>query len=110
MTSKTQLVWIRAEPTPALAALLAFGIRRAAIFILFLCSLSYLIQNWFPNIIGTPEVVSITCLLLDDTLEPSEFSNCTHITGRAYNTFIVPAKQVGVLTGASASKSKKKGY
>ncbi|KAJ7837589.1 polysaccharide lyase family 8 protein [Mycena olivaceomarginata] len=58
--------------------------------------------NWFPNIIGTPEVVSITCLLLDDTLEPSEFSNCTHITGRAYNTFIVPAKQVGVLTGANA--------
>ncbi|KAJ7900391.1 polysaccharide lyase family 8 protein [Mycena olivaceomarginata] len=47
--------------------------------------------NWFPNIIGTPEVVSITCLLLDDTLEPS-----------GYNTFIVPAKQVGVLTGANA--------
>ncbi|KAJ7788461.1 polysaccharide lyase family 8 protein [Mycena olivaceomarginata] len=40
--------------------------------------------NWFPNIIGTPEVGSITGLLLDDTLEPSEFSNCTHITGRAY--------------------------
>ncbi|KAK7064199.1 polysaccharide lyase family 8 protein, partial [Favolaschia claudopus] len=58
--------------------------------------------NWFPNIIGTPELVSLTCLLLNDTLTPSEFGNCTKITGRAYNTFIVPANQVGVLSGANA--------
>ncbi|KAJ6519860.1 polysaccharide lyase family 8 protein [Mycena sanguinolenta] len=58
--------------------------------------------NWFPNIIGTPELVAMTCLLLNDTLSTSEFGNCTKITGRAYNTFIVPAKQVGVLTGANA--------
>jgi hypothetical protein len=59
-------------------------------------------QNWFPNIIGTPELVSRTCLLLNETLLPEEFGNCTTMTGRAYNTFIVPAHQVGVLTGANA--------
>ncbi|KAF7339439.1 Polysaccharide lyase family 8 protein [Mycena sanguinolenta] len=58
--------------------------------------------NWFPNIIGTPELVSMTCLLLNDTLSATELGNCTKITGRAYNTFIVPANQVGVLTGANA--------
>ncbi|KAF7347798.1 Polysaccharide lyase family 8 protein [Mycena venus] len=58
--------------------------------------------NWFPNIIGTPELVSMTCLLLNETLLPEEFGNCTTMTGRAYNTFIVPANQVGVLTGANA--------
>ncbi|KAJ6552997.1 chondroitin AC/alginate lyase [Mycena capillaripes] len=58
--------------------------------------------NWFPNIIGTPELVSRTCLLLNETLLPEEFGNCTTMTGRAYNTFIVPAHQVGVLTGANA--------
>ncbi|KAJ7254073.1 polysaccharide lyase family 8 protein [Mycena haematopus] len=58
--------------------------------------------NWFANIIGTPELVSMTCLLLNDTLLPSELGNCTKMTARAYNTFIVPANQVGVLTGANA--------
>ncbi|KAF8216201.1 polysaccharide lyase family 8 protein [Mycena galopus ATCC 62051] len=58
--------------------------------------------NWFPNIIGTPELVSLSCLLLNDTLLPSELGNCTKMTARAYNTFIVPANQVGVLTGANA--------
>ncbi|KAJ6575156.1 polysaccharide lyase family 8 protein [Mycena capillaripes] len=58
--------------------------------------------NWFPNIIGTPELVSMTCLLLNDTLLEMELNNCTTITGRAYATFIHPANQVGVLTGANA--------
>ncbi|KAF8216148.1 polysaccharide lyase family 8 protein [Mycena galopus ATCC 62051] len=58
--------------------------------------------NWFSNIIGTPELVSVSCLLLNDTLLPYELGNCTKMTARAYNTFIVPANQVGVLTGANA--------
>ncbi|KAJ6503511.1 polysaccharide lyase family 8 protein [Mycena vitilis] len=58
--------------------------------------------NWFPNIIGTPELVSMTCLLLSDNLLQTELGNCTTITGRAYATFIHPANQVGVLTGANA--------
>jgi len=57
--------------------------------------------NWFPNIIGTPELVSITCLLLNDTLSDSEIGTCINMTSRAYHTFIVPANQVGVLTGAN---------
>ncbi|KAJ7169923.1 polysaccharide lyase family 8 protein [Mycena filopes] len=58
--------------------------------------------NWFPNIIGTPEVVSTSCLLLNDTLSAAELGNCTTMTARAYNTFIVPANGIGVLTGANA--------
>ncbi|KAF7340878.1 Polysaccharide lyase family 8 protein [Mycena sanguinolenta] len=58
--------------------------------------------NWFSNIIGTPDLVSRTCLLINDALSASELGNCTKMTGRAYNTFIVPAHQVGVLTGANA--------
>ncbi|CAK5268181.1 unnamed protein product [Mycena citricolor] len=57
--------------------------------------------NWFPNIIGTPELVSQTCLLLNSTLSAAELGSCKTITARAYRTFTVPANQVGVLTGAN---------
>ncbi|KAJ7128143.1 polysaccharide lyase family 8 protein [Mycena crocata] len=61
--------------------------------------------NWFPNIIGTPQPVVASCLLLNvqnATLLPTELANCTAISSRAYATFMHPANQVGVLTGANA--------
>ncbi|KAF9015214.1 polysaccharide lyase family 8 protein [Cyathus striatus] len=57
--------------------------------------------NWFSNIILIPELVGPTCLLLNDTLAPSEIANCTHITGRAYGTFDHNINGVGFLTGAN---------
>jgi len=58
--------------------------------------------NWFSNIIGTPELVSQACLLLNGTLSEPEIGNCTVMTARAYNACIIPANGVGVLTGANA--------
>ncbi|KAJ7689202.1 polysaccharide lyase family 8 protein [Mycena rosella] len=57
--------------------------------------------NWFSNIIGTPELVSMSCLLLNDTLLPTELDHCTTITGRAYGTFDRNINGVGLLTGAN---------
>ncbi|KAF8898701.1 polysaccharide lyase family 8 protein [Infundibulicybe gibba] len=57
--------------------------------------------NWFSNIILIPELVSQTCLLLNDTLAPIQLSNCTHMTGRAYGTFDHNINGVGFLTGAN---------
>lgn len=55
------------------------------------------------QIIGVPELVSQTCLLLNDTLAATELSNCTHITGRAYATFDETINGLsGGLTGANA--------
>ncbi|KAJ7103495.1 polysaccharide lyase family 8 protein [Mycena belliarum] len=54
--------------------------------------------NWFPGVIGVPELVSKTCLLLDDTLLKAELYHCTVITGRAYKTFDSGA---GFLAGAN---------
>ncbi|KAJ7706138.1 chondroitin AC/alginate lyase [Mycena rosella] len=42
--------------------------------------------NWFPNVIGTPELVSMTCLLLNDSLVQTELDHCTFMTSRAYGT------------------------
>ncbi|KAJ7488318.1 polysaccharide lyase family 8 protein [Mycena latifolia] len=57
--------------------------------------------NWFSNIIGTPELVSMSCLLLNDSLLPTELTHCTTITGRAYGTFDHNINGVGLLTGAN---------
>lgn len=46
--------------------------------------------------------MSQVCLLLNDTLAPTEISNCTHITGRTYGTFDQNINGVGTLTGANA--------
>ncbi|KAJ7181703.1 polysaccharide lyase family 8 protein [Mycena crocata] len=54
--------------------------------------------NWFGNTIGTPNLVSMSCLLLNDTLLPAELEHCTTITGRAYGVFVT---NVGFLTGAN---------
>lgn len=58
-------------------------------------------QNWFSNIIGTPELVSMTCLLLNDTLLQTELDHCTTITGRAYALIDQNINGVGILTGAN---------
>ncbi|KAJ7492581.1 polysaccharide lyase family 8 protein [Mycena latifolia] len=54
--------------------------------------------NWFPNVIGTPELVSMSCLLLNDTLLQIELDHCTTITSRAYGTF---GSGAGFLAGAN---------
>ncbi|TFK57256.1 polysaccharide lyase family 8 protein [Heliocybe sulcata] len=46
--------------------------------------------NWFSNVILIPNLVAETCLILADpvsSLTPTQESNCTHITTRAYSTF-----------------------
>ncbi|KAF8973958.1 polysaccharide lyase family 8 protein [Flammula alnicola] len=58
--------------------------------------------NWFSNVILIPEFVSQVCLLLNDTLVPTQLENCTHMTGRTYGTFDHNVKGVGTLTGANA--------
>ncbi|KLO20285.1 hypothetical protein SCHPADRAFT_842659, partial [Schizopora paradoxa] len=57
--------------------------------------------NWFSNIIGIPELVGQSCLLLNDSLTPSELSNCTNVSGRAYGTISRSINGVGFLTGAN---------
>ncbi|KAH8120362.1 polysaccharide lyase family 8 protein [Phellopilus nigrolimitatus] len=57
--------------------------------------------NWFSNIIGIPELVGQSCLLLNSTLTSNQLSNCTNITGRAYATFDRSINGVGTLTGAN---------
>ncbi|KAJ6604690.1 polysaccharide lyase family 8 protein, partial [Mycena vulgaris] len=57
--------------------------------------------NWFSNIIGTPELVGMSCLLLNDSLLQTELDHCTTITGRAYGTFDHNINGVGFLTGAN---------
>ncbi|KAJ7630978.1 polysaccharide lyase family 8 protein [Roridomyces roridus] len=57
--------------------------------------------NWFPNIIGTPELVSISCLLLNDTLSDNELQSCVTITGRAYALINANVPGVGFFTGAN---------
>ncbi|KAH7931010.1 polysaccharide lyase family 8 protein [Leucogyrophana mollusca] len=58
-------------------------------------------ENWFSNIILIPELVSQTCLLLNDTLTTTQVSNCSHITLRAYGTFDHYVNGLGYLTGAN---------
>ncbi|OBZ79153.1 Chondroitinase-AC [Grifola frondosa] len=43
--------------------------------------------NWFSNVIGIPTFVGEVCLLLNNTLTPTELGNCTKFTGRSYATF-----------------------
>ncbi|KAF9229321.1 polysaccharide lyase family 8 protein [Gyrodon lividus] len=57
--------------------------------------------NWFSNIILIPELVSETCLLVNDTLSVTQAGNCSHITLRAYGTFDHYVNGLGYLTGAN---------
>ncbi|KAF8807439.1 polysaccharide lyase family 8 protein [Phlegmacium glaucopus] len=57
--------------------------------------------NWFSNIILIPELVSQTCLLLNDTLAPAQLDKCIDMTGRSYATFSRTVNGLGTLTGAN---------
>ncbi|GLB36185.1 putative polysaccharide lyase family 8, N terminal alpha-helical domain [Lyophyllum shimeji] len=57
--------------------------------------------NWFSNIILIPDLVGRSCVLLEDTLTPTEGMSCSRITGRAYNTFDKNINGLGFLTGAN---------
>ncbi|KAF8652215.1 hypothetical protein AX16_004493 [Volvariella volvacea WC 439] len=59
--------------------------------------------NWFSNIILIPEYVGQTCLILGDTLEPSQYAKCIEMTARSYQKFYEPINGVSAgLTGANA--------
>ena len=62
------------------------------------------------QIILIPELVSQTCLLLNDTLTPTQFSNCSFMTGRSYDTFGRVINGLGTLTGANTLDVAKIGY
>lgn len=57
--------------------------------------------NWFSNVILIPELVSQSCLLLNDTLTPTQLGNCSYITLRAYGTFDHYVNGIGYITGAN---------
>ncbi|KAH7883623.1 polysaccharide lyase family 8 protein [Phlebopus sp. FC_14] len=57
--------------------------------------------NWFSNIILIPELVSETCLLVNDTLSITQASDCSHFTLRSYGTFDHYVNGLGYLTGAN---------
>ncbi|KAK7694618.1 hypothetical protein QCA50_001805 [Cerrena zonata] len=59
-------------------------------------------KNWFSNVIALPKLVGQVCLLLNDTLLPSELDNCARTTGRAYSTFNTGIPVLGPITGANA--------
>ncbi|EGN94539.1 polysaccharide lyase family 8 protein [Serpula lacrymans var. lacrymans S7.3] len=57
--------------------------------------------NWYSNIILIPVFVSETCLLLNETLSPTQVGNCSNISLRAYGTFDHYVHGLGYLTGAN---------
>ncbi|RXW22963.1 hypothetical protein EST38_g2892 [Candolleomyces aberdarensis] len=57
--------------------------------------------NWFSNIILIPELVSQSCLLLNNTLTATETGYCTRITARTYALSDTNINGVGYLTGAN---------
>ncbi|KAI0778155.1 polysaccharide lyase family 8 protein [Trametes elegans] len=59
-------------------------------------------QNWFSNVIGVPTFVGEVCLLLGDSLTPSELASCQKFTGRSFATFDTGINGVSAITGANA--------
>ncbi|KAI0757019.1 polysaccharide lyase family 8 protein [Daedaleopsis nitida] len=58
--------------------------------------------NWFSNVIGVPTFVGEVCLLLGDSLTPSELAGCTKMTSRTFATFDTGINGVSNITGANA--------
>ncbi|KAJ8502797.1 hypothetical protein ONZ45_g11431 [Pleurotus djamor] len=54
--------------------------------------------NWFSNTILIPQLTTQTCLILGETLTPTQLNNCTNIALRAYSTFV---RKPTFLTGAN---------
>ncbi|KAL5534202.1 hypothetical protein ACEPAG_664 [Sanghuangporus baumii] len=57
--------------------------------------------NWFSNLLGIPDLVVRSCLLVTPSLTPDQFSNYTHISGRAYATVNRNVINLGIYTGAN---------
>ncbi|KAL5518907.1 hypothetical protein ACEPAH_590 [Sanghuangporus vaninii] len=57
--------------------------------------------NWYSNLLGIPNSVVRSCLLVNSSLTPDQFSNCTHIPGRAYATLNRNVINLGTYTGAN---------
>ncbi|KAI0639372.1 galactose mutarotase-like protein [Trametes polyzona] len=58
--------------------------------------------NWFANMIGTPELVGESCLLVGvDSLSPTQISNCTNFMTRTFATLGHKVNGLGIATGAN---------
>ncbi|KAJ3574860.1 hypothetical protein NP233_g1480 [Leucocoprinus birnbaumii] len=57
--------------------------------------------NWYSNVILIPSLAGQSCLLLNDSLTLTQFDHCLAMTGRSYDLFLQPIKQVSFLTGAN---------
>ncbi|THV04916.1 chondroitin AC/alginate lyase [Dendrothele bispora CBS 962.96] len=62
--------------------------------------------NWFSNVIGIPEKVGQTCLLMDSNTTTSVLSAdqravCSRMTGRSYEGGFIRILNIGPLTGAN---------
>ena len=53
------------------------------------------------QIIGIPKLISQSCLLLNDTLTPTQFSDCTNVSSRSFAQFGRNVNGVESLTGAN---------
>ena len=88
---------------PALAELLVFGIRIGS----QTWVISYSSQEpitWTDailQVIGIPELVSQSCLLVANNLTDTQHSNCTNMTGRTYAVLGHSINGLGVATGAN---------
>ncbi|KAI0741691.1 polysaccharide lyase family 8 protein [Daedaleopsis nitida] len=58
--------------------------------------------NWFSNVVGIPTFVGEVCLLLGESLTPSELYGCEKMTGRAFATLATGINGVSNITGANA--------
>ncbi|TCD71496.1 hypothetical protein EIP91_008877 [Steccherinum ochraceum] len=57
--------------------------------------------NWFSNVILIPNLVSQSCLLINENLSPEQASSCANITLRTYGTFGHTVHGLGIATGAN---------
>ncbi|KAJ7741579.1 polysaccharide lyase family 8 protein [Mycena maculata] len=58
--------------------------------------------NWYSNCILNPALISMSCLLLNDSLLQTELAGCTTITGRTYAAIDRNINGIGLITGANA--------
>ena len=59
------------------------------------------VNPFFVKVILVPKLVAASCLLLNDTLTPTQLGNCTNISSRSYHTFISGIVGGAAVTGAN---------
>ena len=59
------------------------------------------VRCWDQQVIGIPELVAQSCLLITPNLTDTQVSNCTNIAGRTYGTLGHVVNGLGVATGAN---------